>query len=269
MNILLAWIGMTDQKAARNEVETGLGPIGQAVISREFDRVELLSNFVKKENESYLRWLRQQIHTSINFHYIPLTSPTNFGDIYEGVVATMEKLRGQQGSDIAFTFHLSPGTPAMAAVWMLLSKTRYPAELIESSKQEGVQTVSLPFDISAEFLPDLMRRPDKQLERLTTGLTLEAPEFSDIIHRSKQMKNVLAMARRVALHKVPVLVEGESGTGKELLTRAIHKASTRANKPFIAVNSGAIPEALVESELFGHEKGAFTGANQKRDGSFA
>jgi transcriptional regulator with PAS, ATPase and Fis domain len=268
MNILLAWLGMTDIRAAQNEKAVGLGPIAQAVASREFDRVELLSNFQKEQNLFYLKWLQQQTNRSISFHSISLTGPTNFGEIYEAVVATIENLRKKHGSDVSLAFHLSPGTPAMAAVWILLSKTRYPAELIESSKQEGVKTVSIPFDISAEFLPDLLRRPDEQLERLTGGMELEAPEFGDIIHRSTQMKAILALARRVSFHSVPVLIEGESGTGKELLARAIHKASQRSNQPFVAVNCGAIPAELVESELFGHEKGAFTGAHQKRDGHF-
>jgi transcriptional regulator with PAS, ATPase and Fis domain len=82
------------------------------------------------------------------------------------------------------------------------------------------------------------------------------------------MKNVVAKARRIALRSVPVLIEGESGTGKELLARAIHKASSRRDKPFVAVNCGAIPAELVESEFFGHKKGSFTGAVQDRRGYF-
>ena len=82
------------------------------------------------------------------------------------------------------------------------------------------------------------------------------------------MKNVVAKARRISLRSVPVLIEGESGTGKELLARAIHRSSLRKNKPFIAVNCGAIPTELVESEFFGHKKGAFTGAISDRKGCF-
>jgi transcriptional regulator with PAS, ATPase and Fis domain len=140
--------------------------------------------------------------------------------------------------------------------------------LIESWKEGGVRRVSLPFDISAEFIPDLLRRPEEELKRLTPGLPPEAPEFTDIIHRSGRMKEVIRMARLMAAHKLPVLIEGESGTGKEMIARAIHVASPHRDGPFIAVNCGAIPAELVESELFGHEKGAFTNAVQKRDGHF-
>ena len=82
------------------------------------------------------------------------------------------------------------------------------------------------------------------------------------------MKRTVAMAHRLALREVPVLVQGESGTGKELFARAIHQASPRNGKPFVAVNCGAIPQELVDAELFGHEKGAFTGAAAARAGHF-
>ena len=82
------------------------------------------------------------------------------------------------------------------------------------------------------------------------------------------MVHVIARARRVAPRSVPVLIQGESGTGKELLARAIHRASPRRDRSFLAVNCGAIPAELVESELFGHEKGAFTGADRARVGYF-
>ncbi len=92
--------------------------------------------------------------------------------------------------------------------------------------------------------------------------------IDDVITRSMAMKPVLKAAEKAAASAIPVLIEGESGVGKELVARAIHGNSVRRAKPFIAVNCGALPENLVESILFGHEKGAFTGATEKHLGKF-
>ena len=92
--------------------------------------------------------------------------------------------------------------------------------------------------------------------------------FSDIITRSEAMTAVMRTAQKAANSTIPVLIEGESGVGKELFARAIHGSSERKSKPFVAVNCGAIPDNLVESILFGHEKGAFTGATERHMGKF-
>ena len=92
--------------------------------------------------------------------------------------------------------------------------------------------------------------------------------FEEIIGTSEPLRRVLAMVAKVAGSDSTVLITGETGTGKELIARAIHKRSPRAARPFVSVNCGAIPPALVASELFGHEKGAFTGAVQRRLGRF-
>jgi DNA-binding NtrC family response regulator len=92
---------------------------------------------------------------------------------------------------------------------------------------------------------------------------------TDIITRSPAMARVVQLAERAAKSQIPILIEGESGVGKEMIARAIKGSSPRKNKPLVTVNCGAIPEKLVESVLFGHEKGAFTGANDKHVGKFA
>lgn len=92
--------------------------------------------------------------------------------------------------------------------------------------------------------------------------------FSDLVGTSLAMRQVKALGERAAKASIPVLILGESGVGKELIARAVHGASPRAGKPFVAVNCGALPENLVESILFGHEKGSFTGAHDKHLGKF-
>ena len=104
----------------------------------------------------------------------------------------------------------------------------------------------------------------KRLNKKVTG----ALSFSDLVASSPAMANVIRLGRRGAQSNIPILIEGESGVGKEMIARAIQGESERAGKPFVAVNCGAIPENLVESILFGHEKGSFTGANNKHLGKF-
>lgn len=266
--LLISWIGKADLQAPKKEQLVGKGPIAQALSTRPYDAAMLISDYSKEVVAPFLNWLQPQTEAAVTVHYEPLSSPTNFGQIYEAATRVVTESLEHHGKNSELIFHLSPGTPAMAAVWIILAKTRFPAELIESSQEHGVQTASVPFDISAEFIPDLLRVPDERLEQLTAGLPPEAPEFADIIHRSRGMARAIAKARRVAPQSVSVLIEGESGTGKELLARAIHNASLRRDQPFKAVNCGAIPAELVESELFGHEKGAFSGADRRKAGYF-
>lgn len=266
--VLASWIGFTDIRASQGTEKDGLGPIAQAVKSREFDEINLISDLAAEQTKGYVDWIKDITKSSVVLHTEKLSGPTQFGEIYEAACRVVSDIQARHGKEVSLAFHLSPGTPAMAAVWIILAKTRFPAELIESSLREGVRTASVPFDISAEFIPDLLRQPDSKLARLAEGIAPDAPEFSHLIHRSNAMKRVILKARRVAPRSIPVLIEGESGTGKELLARAIHEASPRRDKPFIAVNCGAIPHELVEAELFGFEKGAFTGAQRQKKGYF-
>ena len=103
-----------------------------------------------------------------------------------------------------------------------------------------------------------------RLKKRATGRS----SFDDMVGDSEPMRMVKALGQRAAKSSIPVLITGESGVGKEVIARALHGASDRAGKPFVAVNCGALPANLVESILFGHEKGAFTGAHEKHAGKF-
>ena len=105
---------------------------------------------------------------------------------------------------------------------------------------------------------------DAVLRKKTTGKI----DFDRIIGDSLQVKDVLDLVKKVAPHDITVMLRGASGTGKELIARAIHNSSNRADKPFVAIDCAILPDTLVESEIFGHEKGAFTGATEKKLGKF-
>ncbi|WP_421134104.1 sigma 54-interacting transcriptional regulator [Alteromonas sp. A079] len=121
----------------------------------------------------------------------------------------------------------------------------------------------LPKPVDHDELRTLLQKALSQSQAAQPGDWAKA-----IITRSPEMLNVLDQAFRIAQREVSVLISGASGTGKELLANAIHKASNRKDKPFVAINCGALPENLLESELFGHAKGAFTGAVAAHPGLF-
>lgn len=267
MPILFAWLGNSDLRASEDSSSTDLGPILMALDTGAYERLILLSDHGQQKTQNFVAWLSAKFTGVTDVRYAKLRSPTDFEDIYvaaNGAVSTTRSSSPEQ----PVTFHVSPGTPAMAAVWVLLAKAKYRANLIESSREHGVRPVVVPFDLAAEFLPIASKQADEVLAHLVQGLPPAASEFANIIHRCNTMKRVVAMAQRLAQRDLPVLIQGESGTGKELFARAIHASSKRKDAPFVTVNCGAIPIELIDSELFGHEKGAFTGAHAVRIGHF-
>src|SRR5262249_29891406 len=242
--LLSAWIGRADLRAAAGDPDAERGPIACAATDRRFDEIVLLSSQDEDETRGYVAWLRRQSRTPLIVHRETGASPEGYRDIHDLALRAVVDARQRHGADAALTFHLSPGAPAMAAVWILLAQTRFDAELFESSKARGVWTSSVALDLAGDLLPDLLHRADVEIVEHAAEWPSGEPGFGALVHRSPPMRRLVARARRVALRRVPVLVEGESGTGKELLARAIHLASAAAGAPFVAVNCGAIPEGL-------------------------
>ncbi len=126
-----------------------------------------------------------------------------------------------------------------------------------------IQIEELKVVLSRAFYVSQLEREHRRLRQ-----QLSSESFEGMLGTSPQMQEVFSSIHKVATTEVPVLITGESGTGKELVARAIHRNSSRSERPFLAINCSAIPETLLESELFGHEKGAFTGAHIQRKGRF-
>ena len=265
--VLLSWIGTKDLQASEGDAKVGAGPLGAAIAAGKYDHIVILSDHAPEKWRSYKAWLAKRTDTPIEVRSSPLASPVDYADIYRAVQGALAWVEKRFGEDASLSIHTSSGTPAMQVVWVLVGTTRG-ARLLGSSIEAGVQTIKIPFDIAAEFIPAVVRRTDADMERAATGTAPEDASFADIVGRSEVMAAVLERARKAAVMSVPVLIEGESGTGKELLARAIHDRSGRKGKPFVAVNCGAIPKDLVESEFFGHKKGAFSGAQDDRRGHF-
>ena len=138
---------------------------------------------------------------------------------------------------------------------------------ISATKQGAYEYLPKPFDL--DELQKLVKKAleSKQNSKNKTKLRNES-EKQLIVGRSPSMQELYKSIARLSQNDLTVMIYGESGTGKELVAKALHKYSARSEKPFIALNMAAIPNDLIESELFGHEKGSFTGAHQKSDGKF-
>ncbi len=157
---------------------------------------------------------------------------------------------------------------AMVLLSSAFSTTQSVIESMKLGAFDFIRKESLPF--SFKIVVDSALKARKEIKAATEfkpQLTVEQHRDS-IVGKSEPMQQVFKMIGRVAGTDAPVMITGESGAGKELIAKAIHRYSTRANADFVAINCAAIPENLLESELFGHEKGAFTGAHTQRVGRF-
>lgn len=140
---------------------------------------------------------------------------------------------------------------------------------VKAIKAGATDYLTKPFDVEGiRLLTEKIFRETKLRERCEFLKNEIEREFnlSEIVYRSEKMAHVMEVARTAAVHDSPVLITGETGTGKELLARFIHRESQRSREPFVAIHCAAIPETLFESELFGYERGAFTGAFKSKPG---
>ncbi len=161
-----------------------------------------------------------------------------------------------------------------SAVLIMMSAFGTVDTAIEAMKQGAYDFISKPFKTDEVVLVlkkaeerERLRRENLLLKKRLAGLE-QAAGLGGMIGGSKAMQAVFQLAAKVAKHNTTVLITGESGTGKELVARGIHEKSSRAARPFLAENCGGIPENLLESEFFGHVRGAFTGADRDRKGLF-
>ena len=193
-------------------------------------------------------------------------------------------LDGPKGADVALMLLdlVMPGMDGLSVLHTLRPK-RPELPVIVLTAQGGIETVVTAMRAGADDFLVKPASPERIQVSIQNALKLNAMAgeitrlkkrnanqvaFKDLIGASTGMSAVVKLGERAAQSNIPILIEGESGSGKEVIARAIQGSSDRAGKPFVAVNCGAIPEHLIESILFGHEKGAFTGATDKHIGKF-
>ena len=167
--VLFSWIGQTDLNASDPKASGNLGPLAETLAARDFERVVLLSNYSKQETTHYVKWLKSRTSVVPEVHQVTLSSPMNYSEIYQTVVDRIGAVVSEAGASARLHCLLSPGTSAMAAIWIIVSKTRHPAVLLQSSREQGVEEAEIPFNLAAEFLPQLYQGLDENLTRLSTG----------------------------------------------------------------------------------------------------
>ncbi len=271
--VLLSWVGGRDL-AGMSEGPGVSGPIISSIKAGDYEAIELLSNYSSGETSQYISCLKKHCpNLVINCRAIDLPSgPTSYREIFPAVDDFLRDV-SQQYKNQKLTVNLSPGTPAMVAVWILLTKTHYPVAYVESYKNEKtnesiVKPVELPFSLSVELSEQSKSRIASRYTQAAVSEVGATADFEKIFGSSNEMLVAKRRALRLAQLDVPTLILGETGTGKELFTKAIISTSSRANKEVRTVNCGAIPTELIDSTLFGHVKGSFTGAIDNRKGLF-
>jgi DNA-binding NtrC family response regulator len=186
-----------------------------------------------------------------------------------GAEAALVDMRMPRMDGLTFIKKSLATNPDLAVVVMTAYGTVESA--VEAMKAGAFDYLLKPIDL--EHVGVILSKIEANLRLVTENRYLkrkleQSEDFKDIIGRSKAIKKVLADVSRIARSDATVLIRGESGTGKEVVARAIHQASSRVFGPFLAVNCTSLPETLLESELFGHERGAFTGAANRHLGRF-
>lgn len=287
--IIITFIGMKDPYPAEGDTP---GPILSLLKNRAFDEIFVLSSspvFLERAHDLERELREEKISGTVNPLDFPIEDVISYEEIWQKLNKTLEAVNKLMPSEVnEWNFLLDSGTPQMKACLLLAGKTgRYKVRILQGIPPYHAQGIYRVRDIT-DATPSLPVRqsisPVAHEPQVLFQGAVQSPGYQYMLHgrmsveeeegsagtivaKSKGMREAVVRAERAARYNEPVLILGETGTGKTVLARMIHDASQRRNAPFIELNCSAIPEELAESTIFGHERGAFTGADRAKTGS--
>jgi two-component system NtrC family response regulator len=265
---MFRWIrSLTQQQAARDALTSGFIEFG---IFQE-KRVKSIHILIVEDGQSQREMLKEFLATEGHTVLTASNGDEAISRVQEGnfdLVLLDYKMPGKTGLEVLK--EIKQINPEIDLIMMTAYGTIETA--VDAMKSGAADYITKPIELDDLLIHIARISENRTLKReneiLRRNLKDRGVTTDQIVYQSPKMEALVNMAGRVAASRATVLIQGESGTGKELLARLIHNLSPRSEKPMIAVNCGALHENLLESELFGHEKGAFTGASRRRIGRF-
>ncbi len=274
MDILLTFTGFHDPYSkGLVDQEEQPGPILSLLNVRRFEHVFLFDTPTTREISRNNKEAISALYRECEVHVLDmkLSDPTSYRDIFGGLKQQAHVIQEEYGP-ASFFISVASGTPQMHACWVLLAASgEIPAKILHVRPPRFV-TKDLPpvseIDLSSDEFPSVRFKSSSFAFYEHEVDVDSARALLGIVGDHPVMLKALDMGAMLATSQAPILIAGETGTGKELFAHYVHALSGRARDTFVAVNCAAIPEYLVESILFGHKKGAFTGAVNDQTGKF-
>ncbi|MGI2096976.1 sigma-54 interaction domain-containing protein [Shewanella glacialipiscicola] len=232
-----------------------------------FDKIVILSNKDEGKWNQFERFLQKRMaianrpNQDIQVYKAHIDSPIDYQSISKVTDQWISKLSDEADT---LSINLTSGTPTMTTLSVLIGKGKSNTRFLQSNPSNDVIEVEIPLDFANAYI----QSASKGIAAKATSQPNLYRAFDQLTSHSDAMKTAIKKAQKIATSEVPALILGETGTGKELMANAIHQGSLRVQKPLRIVNCGALAENIVDSTLFGHKKGAFTGADKDHPGLF-
>ncbi|MCL1143232.1 sigma-54 interaction domain-containing protein [Shewanella gaetbuli] len=266
MHTLLTWLGTKDLDNMLNDEHAAISSIATKS-QQAFDKIVILSNKDEEKWGHFERFLKKRMTISnrpandIQVYKAHINSPIDYQSIAKVAERWISKLSDEAET---LSINLTSGTPAMTTLSVLIGKSKSNVNFLQASPSNEIIEVNIPIDFAQAYVQSAA----KGIASKVTSEPRMCSAFNELTAYSDIMKSVVYKAQKISGSELPALILGETGTGKELMAKAIHQGSLRAQKPIRVINCGALAENIVDSTLFGHKKGAFTGAEKDHPGLF-